>query len=84
MKTITLKLDKINETENIIKSIKDVGLDIVEDDNDYTELRFIRIDATYIHIEFNALGVCIINLLKPHLFVAIENKYLWALEIKFE
>lgn len=84
MKTITLKLGKeFEEIEDIIKSIKDAGLNIVEDCDDYTELRFVCIDVTYAYLEFDTLGVCIRNLLKPHLFVSIENKYLWALEVRF-
>ena len=89
MDKIVLSLNKdVNENsydedyiDNCVSLINDY-FTILEDDNSFELLRYVTIDAKYVNIEFNAICVCLQDILKPHHHVSIPNKFVFEVKVK--
>ena len=85
MKTIRLVFNKdlddvsMLEIADIISELKRT-FNVIEDDNGYSMLRYIEIDAEHLVLGTYPF-ISIQDITKPHLHVGIYNKYLYKVEL---
>ena len=86
MKKVILEIKQSISEEVMNEIITDLKtrFNIIDDSNDkYENIRFVTIDAESMEIHFNALGIDLISICKPHVFVAIYQKYLIGLSVEY-
>ena len=86
MKKITLELKQSISEEvmnGIITDLK-TRFNIIDDSNDkYENIRFVTIDAEFMEITNNGLGVSLIRIIEPHVYVSIYQKYLVGVSVEY-
>ena len=80
MKTIMLEL-KTSTDENIVQDIIN-KFKVIDDTKDrYDSLRFVTIKDKDVNIDLNGITVVISSISKPHIFVSIYKKFVYAVEV---
>ena len=86
MKKIILEIKQSISEEvmnEIITNLK-TRFNVIDDSNDkYENIRFVTIDTDHVHIDFESLGVTLRDIIKPHIFVSIYQKYLIGLSVEY-
>lgn len=86
MKKVTLEIKQSTSEEVMNEIITDLTtrFNVIDDSNDkYENIRFVTIDADHVHIDTESLGVTLRDIIKPHIFVAIYQKYLIGLSVEY-
>lgn len=84
MEKIMFTLNKDLDTERIdyIVSLMNDYFHVLEDDNEFELLRYVTIDAHLVDIKFTDYDVCLRDVLKPHNFVGIPNKFVFEVKVR--
>lgn len=84
MKNITIELNRRNTPDEkqieIVKNINERFVIIDDSQDKYDNLRFILIEGTDLRVDLNN-GVTIQSITRPHIFVSIYEKYVYAVEV---
>lgn len=86
MKKVILEIKQSISEEVMNEIITDLKtrFNVIDDSNDkYENIRFVTIDAELMEINHDALGVCLISITKPHIFVGIYQKYLIGVSVEY-
>lgn len=86
MKKIILELKQSISKEVMNEIITDLKtrLNVIDDSNDkYENIRFVTIDAEFMEIRNNGLGVSLTSIINPHIFVSIYQKYLIGVSVEY-
>lgn len=78
--TFNKDIDEYPEIKNIIDDIK-TKFEVIEDDDTFDLLRYVDINANLLSVGVSDIQICISSVLKPHIFIALYNKYLYKVEM---
>lgn len=86
MKKVILEIKQSISEEVMNEIITDLKtrFNVIDDSNDeYENIRFVTIDAEFMEITNNGLGVSLISITTPHVYISIYQKYLVGVSVEY-